>query len=58
MKLMSRMCISRMISILLLKDASGTTIGFSDGMRLENISSVCADVKNSVHSNIEEGYYR
>ena len=45
MKLMSRMCVSRMIYILLLKDSSGMNIGFLDGKRLENISLFCADVK-------------
>ena len=45
MKWMSRMCVYQMISILLLKGASGTTIRFLDGKRLENISLVCADVK-------------
>ena len=34
-----------MIYILLLKDASGTTIGFLDGKRLEMFLLVCADVK-------------
>ena len=42
---MPRMCIYRMRYILLLKDASRTTIGFLDGKILENISLVCADVK-------------
>ena len=42
---MSRMCVYQIISILLLKGASGTTIRFLDGKRLENISLVCADVK-------------
>ena len=42
---MPRMCIYRMRYILLLKDASRTTIGFLDGKILENISLVCAYVK-------------
>ena len=45
MKWMSRMWLSWMISILILKGVSGTTIGFLDGNRLENISLFCADVK-------------
>ena len=45
MKFISRMCEYRMRYILILKDASGTNIGFLDGKRLENISLVCADVK-------------
>ena len=42
---MLKMCVSIMIYILLLKDDSGTTIGFFDGERLEIISLVCVDVK-------------
>ena len=42
---MSRMCVSIIRFILLLKDASGTNIYFLYGRRLENISLVCADVK-------------
>ena len=42
---MSRMCVSKLISILILKDDSGTTIGFLDGNSLENISLVFDDVK-------------
>ena len=49
---MSRVSVYRMRYILILNNASGTTIGFLYGKRLENISLVCADVKNSIHSNI------
>ena len=45
MKWVSRMWVFWMIFIFLLKDASGTTIGFLDGKKLENIPLVCADVK-------------
>ena len=45
MKWMSIICISRIRSILLLKDASAAIIGFFDWDRLENISLVFSDVK-------------
>ena len=39
------MCVSQIIYILVLKCASGTTIGVLGGKRLEKISLVCDDVK-------------
>ena len=46
MKWMSRMCVYRMIYILVSKDTSGTTIWFLDWKRLEKISPVRAYVGN------------
>ena len=45
MKWMSSVCVSRIISILILTHAIGTTIWFLDEKRLEKISLVCAHVK-------------
>ena len=45
MKWIPRMCVSQIIYILVLKCASGTTIGVLGGKRLEKISLVCDDVK-------------